>query len=167
MIIDIRDDLPEFRQYVLHRIEQHLDGAEKGSEVRQIDFGFEFGQDNWVALVFDTREDAEPDGEWINMIDEADYLRRPKWPIWADLPEDEQVSFINIAGKKINVMKDPDNLICTIVGDALKQTLIAARDEGLFQALPKAKGCELGVENLEGCYGWPSYEDRGKENLAH
>lgn len=166
MIIDIRDDLADFRQYVLRRMEQQVKGPDKSLPVHQIDFGFEFGQQNWVALVFDTREDAEPDGEWINMIDESEFLQRPNWPIWDELPEGEQVSFINQAGETINVMEDPDNLICTIVGDALKHTLIAARDEGLFRPLPKAKGCQIGVENLEGYYGWPNYEDRGKDNLV-
>lgn len=166
MIIDIREDLPRFRQYLQRRLTQHLAGPEKASPVYRIDFGFEFGQSNWVALVFDTREDAEPDGEWANMIDEADFLQNPRWPIWHELPEEEQVSFINLGGQTIDVMSDPDNLICAIVGEALKHTLITARDEGLFQSLPKAKKCELGVENLEGYYGWPDYADRGKENLV-
>jgi hypothetical protein len=166
MIIDIRKDLPRFRKYLEERLAQHLRGPKKSKPVHRIDFGFEFGQQNWVALVFDTREDAEPDGEWANMIKKADFLQNPRWPIWLELPEEEQVSFINLAGRTINVMRDPDNLICEIVGEALKHTLITARDEDLFQALPKAKKCELGVENLEGYYGWPNYEDRGKKNLV-
>jgi hypothetical protein len=71
------------------------------------------------------------------MIKESEFLENPHWPIWHKLPETEQVSFINLAGKKINVMKDPDNLICKIVGDALKHILITARDEGFFRSLPK------------------------------
>jgi hypothetical protein len=164
MIVDIREDLRDFRKYVLRRVKQHIKASKRPLPIRRIDFGFEFGQSNWVALVFDTREDAEPDGEWSSWIDDI-LLTRPKWPIWHELPMDEQVFFIDLKGKKVNVMKDPDTLICTIVGDALKHVLITARDEGLFQPLLKAEKCELGVENLEGFYGWPLYEDRGKENL--
>lgn len=165
MIVDVREDLGDFREYVLQRVKQHIETADGASPVRRIDFGFEFGQSNWVALVFDTREDAEPDGEWSSWIDDI-VLTRPKWPVWHELPEGELVYFIDLKGEKINVMQDPDTLICTIVGDALKHSLTTARDEGLFQPLTKAEGCELGVENLEGFYGWPAYEDRGKENLA-
>jgi hypothetical protein len=31
--------------------------------------------------------------------------------------------------------------------------------------VPRAKRCEFGVENLEGFFGWPSYDDHGKDNL--
>jgi len=57
-------------------------------------------------------------------------------------------------------------MICKIVGDTMKHALLTARDQGWFKQLPKAERCELGVENMEGFYGWPIYEDRGKENLV-
>lgn len=161
MTIDIRDDLPDFLAYITARVEQQKNDP---TPVTRIDFGFEFGQSNWVALVFDTRVDAEPDGEWTATIDDV-LLERPKWPIWSDLPEDEVIHFIALDGQKVNVMDDPDNLICQIVGAAMKHALLQARDNGVFKALPKAPKCEMGVENLEGHYGWPNYEDRGKENL--
>ena len=63
-------------------------------------------------------------------------------------------------------MKNPDEMICKIIGDALKHVLITARDKGVFKPLLKMERCELGVENLEGYYGWPAYEKRGRENLA-
>lgn len=168
MVIDIRDDIPEFEKYVARRVSEHMAAAKKLKKPRpvsRIDFGFEFGQANWVALVFDTRKDAEPDGEWSSDIDDI-LLERPEWPIWDELPDDAKVEFIDLKGKKINVMKDPDEMICKIIGDALKHVLIAARDNGVFKPLVKTEKCELGVENLEGFYGWPAYEKRGRENLA-
>ena len=93
-------------------------------------------------------------------------LERPGWPIWHKLPKGERVSFIDVSGKEIDVMDDPDNLICPIIGEALKKVLLTARADGAFEKLPKQPKCELAVENIEGFYGWPHYEDRGKENLA-
>jgi hypothetical protein len=90
---------------------------------------------------------------------------RPKWPIWHELPDDAQVYFIDLSGKKVNVMENPDEIICNIVGEALKHVLLTARDQGVFQPLPKADKCQLGVENFDGFYGWPAYEERGRENL--
>jgi hypothetical protein len=168
MVIDIRDDLPDLLDYVRRRVGEHLTSSPSrpsAEPVRIIQFGFEFGQANWVALAFDTRPDAEPDGEWSDGV-ERFLMERPKWPIWHELPDDAQVYFIDLKGKQIDVMPSPDELICGIVGDALKHVLLTAREQGVFTPLPKADRCELGVENLEGHYGWPAYDDRGRENLA-
>jgi len=163
MIVDIRDDIPDFLSYVRTRVKAQA-AKKKSPPVSAIQFGFEFGQANWVALVFDTREKFQSDGSWTTQFENI-LLERPKWPIWHKLPDDEQVHFIDIVGERKNVMADPDNLICPIVGDCLKQVLITARDEGLFTPLNVAKRCELMVENLEGYYGWPVNDYRGKENL--
>lgn len=116
-------------------------------------------------LIFDTRVDAGPDGEWTLQVGKVKPLKRPNWPIWEELPEGEQVSFIDLQGKQVNVMRNPDKMICKIVGEAMKHALLTARDRGLFKPLLTAEKCEMGVENMEGFYGWPKYEDRGKENL--
>ncbi len=168
MTIDIREDVPHFLDYVKRRVAEHVAKSTTQKDlppVKMIDFGFEFGQANWVALVFDTRIDAEPDGQWTVEIEEV-LFPRANWPIWHELPEDAVVHFLDLAGKKVNVMENPDEIICTIVGDALKHVLLTAREQGIFDPLPKAAGCELAVENIEGFYGWPMYEDRGKENLV-
>jgi hypothetical protein len=166
MTIDIRKDLPDFLSYLRERIAAYT----SGEPVSRIQFGFEFGQSNYVVLVLDTRPDAEPDGEWTMAVDEMfdakTVLLRPQWPIWHELPEGERVSFIDVSGKTVDVMDDPDNLICGIVGEALRQALLTARAEGVFLKLPKHPRCELAVENIEGYYGWPQYKDRGQENLA-
>ena len=79
MVIDIRKDVPEFEKYVARRVSEHVAALKKHKKpkaVARIDFGFEFGQANWVALVFDTRKDAEPDGEWSRGINKI-LLERP------------------------------------------------------------------------------------------
>jgi hypothetical protein len=169
MIIDIRKDVPDFLAYIKKRVAQHLAATKKQKRpkpVSMIEFGFEFGQGNELWLVFDTRPNAQPDGEWTGQIDRIKGLKRPKWPLWVDLPDGEDVFFIDLKGKKVNVMRNPDEKICTIVGEAMKHALLTARDQGMFGPLLMAEGCELGVENMEGYYGWPKYEDRGKKNLA-
>lgn len=172
MIIDIRDDLPDLAEYVRKRVEQQVTSTAKSGgrvpPVSGLTFGFEFGQANWVALVFDSRPVFEPDGEWTREIDKRPRLplNRPCWPIWGDLPEGEVVHFIDLRGEKINVMDDPDELICGIVGEALRRVLLTAREKGVFAPLTRTARCEMAVENIEGFYGWPEHEDRGKENLV-
>jgi hypothetical protein len=53
-----------------------------------------------------------------------------------------------------------------LVGDLLVEALTQARDQQVFERLPKAQRCEMAGEQLGGGYGWPVYEDRGVENLA-
>jgi hypothetical protein len=48
----------------------------------------------------------------------------------------------------------------------LKALLLEARDAGVFKNLPTAKQCHLGVEEHDGRYGWPMYEDRGKKGTT-
>lgn len=169
MIIDIRQDVPDFVAYIRKRVAEQVATSrklKKPKQVTRIDFGFEFGQGNELWLVFDTRPNAEPDGEWTMQVDKVAPLARSNWPIWHELPDDEIVFFIDLNGEKVNVMKSPDKKICKIVGDAMKHALIEARKDGVFEQLPKAERCEMSVENMEGYYGWPKYKDRGKENLV-
>jgi len=169
LTVDIREEIPELLAYVRLRVSQHVEASarrKKPAQVRMIEFGFEFGQANWLALVFDTRENAEPDGEWSRLLTKKVLLSRPKWPIWHKLDDEARVYFVDLHGKKINVTSNPDKLVCTIIGEALKHVLLRSRREGVFKPVARAPRCELGVENLEGFYGWPRYEDRGKENLV-
>ena len=167
MIVDLRQELPELMEYVKRRVDEHVAKSQtkKLKPVKMIELGFELGQDNWVALVFDTRPDAEPDGEWSRGINRI-LLRRPKWPILHKLPDDAKMFFIDLSGKKIDVSDDGDEDACDVVGETLKHLLLTAREQRVFDKLLKADRCELGVEHLDGCYGWPDYEDRGKENLV-
>jgi hypothetical protein len=169
MVIDIRNDVPDFLAYVCQRVEQHMANSEPSDRISQIIFGFEIGQGNDVWLHFDTRPNPEPDGAWTRQIGKIPVLKRPKWPTWESLPEGEQVIFIDLQGQQVEVTtaENTDELICTIVGDALKHVLLTARDSGLFKSLPKSDRCEMGVMDvMSGYYGWPAYQDRGKENMA-
>ena len=56
-------------------------GPGEGSTVSSIDLGFDFAQTGWVAVVFDTRPNAMPDGNWTNYLDEDRLLSRPQWPL--------------------------------------------------------------------------------------
>jgi len=135
MIIDIREDVPDFLTYIRKRVAEHIAASKKLKKpkpVTQIDFGFEFGQGNELWLVFDTRPNAEPDGEWTMQVGKVAALKRPKWPIWHELPDDEVVFFLDLNGKKVNVMKDPDKKICKIVGEAMKHAILTAREDGVF-----------------------------------
>ena len=146
-------------------MERAIGGPGAGESVARVDVGFGLDEPAWVCLVFDTRPDAEPDGEWNGHIQGND-LERPHWAEALDAVfEGEPITLILPDGTRLEPTEDGDELVAA-VGDMLKAVLLKARADGLFDALPRAPRCELGVEEQNGGYGWPVYEERGRENLA-
>jgi hypothetical protein len=125
-----------------------------------------------VTIAFDTRKDAEPDGNWGEYIHiKGHTLNRPKWTKAYEFSKKHTVTFVLLDGSERKIDRGLDGFdtyddFGDVIGEVLKSVLISARDDGLFDDLPKGDRCELGVEEAEGSYGWPYYEDRGKENLV-
>lgn len=165
--LDLRKDFDEVYNFIADRARSFdsvtNNGPGEGGPITQIDLGFGLYQSGWVALVFDTRPDAEPDGDWNEYIDGND-LDQPHWAEACDALEEEPLTIVLPDGLS-RKMPAGDNL-AAILGEMLKEVLLKARADGLFAELPKAPRCHLGVEEQEGSYGWPAYEDRGRENLA-
>jgi hypothetical protein len=167
--LDLRKDFADIYRFISERVAffdpATNDGPGKGKRVTRIDLGYQFDQAGWVALVFDTRRDAEPDGQWNAHIVE-NWLERPKWLAASEANEDEPVLFVMPDGTKREIPPEGYGEFATILGDLLKGILLKARSDGVFAGLPKASRCELGVEEHDGNYGWPVYEERGRDNFA-
>ena len=118
-----------------------------------------------MALVFDTRPDAEPDGEWNAHI-EGNVLERPKWLAVFEANERQSVRVVMPDGIERELPPESYDEFTTMLGDLLKSVVLKAGAGGVLESLPKAPRCELGVEEHDGNYGWPVYEERGRENLA-
>jgi hypothetical protein len=164
MKLDLRKDFDDIYAHVVDRVRtfdlRKNAGPGKGKSVTMIDFGFQCDQDGWVCLVFDTRPDAEPDGEWNSYIEET-LFPRPHWQQMGAL----DITLINGKNQKL-VMPTQYQKYANILGDLLKSVFLKARADGVFKALPTAEECHMGVEEHDGAYGWPQYEDRGKEDLV-
>lgn len=100
--------------------------------ISQITLGYQVSQAGWIALVFDTRPDGSPDGEWQSYITE-NWLELTHWA---------------------------DSIDAELVGGMLKDILIQSRGNKMFSSLPIAENCSMGVEDHDGMYGWPSYNER-------
>jgi hypothetical protein len=165
MKLDLRKEFAEVYSYIADRIRQFdpakNDGPGEGGPISMIQIGFEYGQSAWVVAVFDTRPDAEPDGEWNSHI-EGQELERPLWLAAGE--SESPVTLIQLDGSER--VLEPDFEIAESLGELLHAVLLKARGDGLFSKLPKTSQCEIAVEHQAGAYGWPAYEDRKKENLA-
>ena len=166
--LDLRKDFDELYSYVVKRVKsfdpETNDGPGAPGPVGYIEFGFSCEQSGWVVLVFDTRTDAQPDGEWNAHIEGNDMLRS-KWLSACDTLNEKPLTIVLPDGAERKLPPESHDDFATILGDLLKAVLLKAKANGVFAALPKRLRCEIGVEEHEGRYGWPFYEDRGKENL--
>ena len=168
--IDLRTERAAIQKYLETRINefdaQTNYGPGEGTTITAMDLGFEFSQGGWVALIFDTRDDAEPDGQWTTFLDEENlFYSATDWPALADaMFEGESVEVTFVDGTTKSISDDWEELIVAI-GEMLKDLLLEAKSSGLFKKLPKAPKCYIGVEDFEGNYGWPQYEQRETEGL--
>jgi hypothetical protein len=167
--LDLRKDSADILAFISERVRSFdpktNDGPGKGRRVTRIDVGYSCDQAGWVALIFDTRRAAEPDGEWNSHI-EGNLLERPEWLAAFEALGGESLLVVLPDGKERKLRRGSYEALTTILGDFLKSVLLKAREDGIFADLPKAARCELGVEEHDGGYGWPVYEERGQGNLA-
>lgn len=133
--------------------------GEDEDPISQITLGFQVSQAGWVAVVFDTRPDASPDGEWQSYIEE-NWLEFPSWLEAVDALWDngETIQLTLPDGKKRSLGEDDE--LAEPIGKVLKGILIQARKDKLFTTLPLAKKCFMGVEDHDGAYGWPDFDKR-------
>jgi hypothetical protein len=167
MRLDLRRDFKEIYSHLADRARNFHpssnDGPGDPGPVKMIEIGFEYSQGGWVSVVFDTRPDAEPDGEWNSHI-EGNAFERPHWREAGEANTDEAITLVQLDGKEKELPAGTQ--LAELLGELIKAVALKARADGVFATLPKAPGCELGVEHQEGHYGWPAYEDRGQENVA-
>jgi hypothetical protein len=165
--LDLRRDFADVYAHLADRARNFDPATDDGpggpGPVKLIEVGFEYPQAGWVVVVFDRRPDAEPDGEWTAHID-GNALDRPHWLEAGEANSAGPITLVQLDGTETELPAGAE--LAEPLGELLKAVLVKARADGVFRALPKAPGCELGVEHFEGGYGWPAYEERGQDNLA-
>lgn len=167
MRIDLKADSKTVYEYVKQRVADYPVYVNNGpgeddDPISQITLGFQVSQAGWVALVFDTRPNGAPDGQWQSYIEE-NWVEFPHWLDAVDALFDsgESIDLVLPNGKKRKLGEDDD--LAEPVGQILKDILIQARKDKCFKDLPLAKKCSMGVEDHDGAYGWPDYDQRYKD----
>jgi hypothetical protein len=167
MQLDLRRDFADIYTHLADRVRgfDPAGGNVLGDPgpVKLVEVGFEYSQAGWLVVTFDMRSDAEPDGEWTNLI-EGNELDRPHWLEAGEANIDEPITIVQLDGSEAELSAGSE--LAEILGEMIKAVVLKARADGVFAALRKAPGCELGVEHFSGNYAWPVYEERAQENLA-
>ncbi len=162
--LNLKQEFKRVLGYVKQRIGEYSANENAGpgdpaDDIVLITLGFSFEQAGWYALVFDTRPNATPDGDWQSYIDE-NWVEAPDWCL-------DDVDEISITHYDDNwkMSKGPldDEFFAKLFGEMLTEVLKQARVKRLFSKLPVADDCCLYVEEHEGRYGWPAYNKRLKE----
>jgi len=105
--------------------------------------------------VFDTRPDADIDGEWTLYIEE-NCLKLPEWvdAVEACLDDGEPIQLVDVDGKK-RTLREGDSL-AKPVGKMLKNVFEMAREDGVFEKLPLTQKAILFIENVDNEFAWPT-----------
>ena len=172
-MVDLRKDASLLRETLRRCATRYSVGHDSGvgrpyyPPVTRIDFVFSLGDGTsvpWVYLNLDTKAGSEPDGSPTHPLFEL--IEHPEWGMiyhYLVDNDDHRMKLIMPNGKQAECNAEEFG---QIVGDLLVQSLKEARDQNVLLELPKAPRCEMGVEEYGGGYGWPTYEQRGSENLA-
>ena len=132
------------KKAITRYIKNVVESFPKEEEVHFIQVGYRIDQVGLLCVYLDTNDGAGPDGSWTLELDKDDgFLSLPTFEIFKDY--DTQ------AEKK---------------GELIKEVILSLRDQGIFKKLNLAEGCDIGIEEFDGGWGWPEYEKRKTENLA-
>lgn len=171
LTLDLRPDAVAIRAMVNDGVRDYsakhvaAGTAKKHPPVSRLDLTYSLGDSEstpWVMLNFDTKPGGEPDGTPTH--GGFAELERESWlPAVQAVCDEEKVDVVNLDGR---TKRCDDAALGQVIGELLVSILREARAAGVFTNLPKVQRCELGVEESNGEFGWPTYEDRGKDNVA-
>jgi hypothetical protein len=155
MIIDLRADLADFRDYVCRLINEHVRRGDP--RLRMIHFGFTFDQDGWINAYFDTRPNASRDGEWTTHLRPDLLLARPHWYEASELGNLGDLILIDTEGKELREWPANPTIqkLASFLGEFLRSSVSSFEAQGLFQRLLGQQKLNYCVEEFTGLYGWP------------
>lgn len=162
MKLDLRKDKKKIQSYVNKRVRDyptHLNcGPGKDEDpIKMVVLAFEATQTGSLVLIFDTRPDADYDGEYTNFLEDNITLEFPNWPLACDLLEEgETPTIIPADGREAEPGDDP----CYWIGDMLTNVLWENKDNGNWSKLPLAKNAFMMVIEFDENYLWPNYKSR-------
>ena len=170
MTIDLRKDAADVRKMLVEALARyaaksaHPKACAHYKPVGAVGLTYDCGSGARVTLHLDTRRAYEPDGTWTH--DSFAELERPEWETAYGALQDRDLTFALADGSRLTLQAGTDDeTYVNLFGEMLVSLLKGARASGVFAALPRQSRCELGVEEVEGMFGWPAYRDRGKDNL--
>ena len=136
--LDLRKDFNAVYKHLVERVRKFdpaggnvLGGPDP---IKMIEVGFEYSQAGWVVVVFDTRPNAEPDGEWTSLID-GNELERPHWLEAGEANLDGPITVIQLDGTEAKLPSGTE--LAEILGEVLKAAVLKAEKTACLLGLPR------------------------------
>lgn len=173
MRIDLAKDCARLLKHLRQRVKDYpvyinAGPGEDEDPVQQITLGYQFDQAGWVVVVFDTRPDAQFDGEWNSYI-EANALPFPRWQeafeTWSKHATPTEIVLADGSVKRLG-RGVSEAKWARIFGNALRKALQDFAEAGGFKKVPRATGCFLAVEHHDGAFGWTSQKKEPDSSKA-
>jgi hypothetical protein len=165
MKINLQSDQRKLRRYIEQRIRnypkyENLGPGEDDDPIGLITAGFYAEQSGYVSLIFDTRKDAEVDGEWTGYIEnDTNILEFPKWLAAYDaICDDKKVFVTRHDGLETTLQDfDGDEGVNRVFGEMIVDTMVRLRDDGTLSQLPLTPKAFMVVEEFDDRFFWPPY----------
>ena len=168
MKLNMQTDAKKVRKYINRRIKdypvyENFGPGEDEDPIGLITVGFYAEQGGYVNLVFDTRTNAEVDGEWTLHIDnDTNMLPFPKWvEAYEQIWDGKTIEVVKYDGSACRLQDSSgDEVVNGVFGEMLQSVMCQLRDDGTLAQLPLTPKAFMVVEEFDGRYFWPTYETR-------
>ena len=173
--IDLRKDAKKFRRE-LNKTVKSL--AKSTEPISALEFGYDCDQGGWIFIHADRRPQHDRDGQWTVDLDDDNTIEMPHWIEAIDANfEGEEIQLTKFDGTKLVIPgfdsedaphdeEEDGGPIVVAIGEMIHDVVMSAKTEGLFADLGKPGTIQLDIEDFNGGWGWPEYDDLGKTNLA-
>lgn len=174
--IDLREDAKVFRRELESNVKSIV--AAKPASLSALEIGYSCDQSGWIFIHADERPQHERDGQWTIKIDEDRCIDFGHWIEAIESSfEGEAFTVIKIDGTQFVVpaldedteeqSEDADDPFTAAIGEMILAVLMNAKSDGMFTPLKTFGDVQLDIEDFNGGWGWPEYDDLGKTNLAY
>lgn len=157
--IDLAEDMQRVSTYLRKRVatfgdEENYGPGDEDDPITQITLGYQWDQSGWVAVVFDTRPNAEMDQYWQGYLSDAYKLDHWYHAFDTTCSTNKPITVVTHKGKKRKIRESNADQLDKYIGKMLTDVLVQAREEGVFATLPLADSVRLCIEEHECNFGW-------------
>lgn len=179
-LIDLCRDAEVFEDALAASITRFRNQTDASEPICAIEIGYECEQSGWVLIHADRRDRHERDGQWTLAIDEKNLIAMPHW---AEAMEarfrGEEVKVTRTDGSAFVIGPDEmedladaeesgdgDDQLAEEIGQMLLDVMMAFKIEDRFDSLGPCGTIQLDIEEFNGSWAWPDYDDLGVTNIA-
>ena len=164
--LDLTKDRETFRAMIAAGVAKFCEDpdAKNALPITRIDIKFDLlgGDCPVIEAYLDTDEEGHPDTGTSKTYGLMD-VGQETWAAACQAVDDEPVVVRSHLGmKKVQSEDELDEVVGLFFVDLIKEM----RDAGAFRKIRRAQECYLGVSGYDSNFGWPTWEDRGPDNMV-